>query len=77
MRASSTMRGVSHTVRAGGARLSTGSRTTAAQDSVLELPRQRGRHPALFLPSKRHRGRIPARRALLSLQERQGSSADR
>ena len=71
------MRRLSYPVRAGGTRLSTGSRAAAAQDSVLEFPGQRGGHQALLLPGERKRRRIPAWRTLLPVEERQRSSTNR
>lgn len=68
---------LSHPVRTGGARLSTGSRAIAAEDSVLEFPGQRGGHQTLLLFGERKRGRIPAWRTLLPVEERQRSSTNR
>lgn len=76
MRAGSEMRRVSHTVRAGGARLSTRAGTAPTANSLLELPRQRRGHPTLFLPGKWQRGGISARRKSLPLEKCQGSSAN-
>lgn len=67
----------SHPVRTGGASFSTGSRGITAQDSVLEFPGQRGGHQTLLLFGERKRGRIPAWRTLLPVEERQRPSTNR
>ena len=76
LRAGGTLRRLAHTVRARRTLLLAGARAAAAQDSLLELPGQRGGHKAVLLSGQWQRRRVSARRGAVPVAQCQGSPAD-